>query len=105
MFNNEKIKKLEEDIRFLYKLYENLHEKTESDKIFNSFCINRQQVERSRLMESIYYPLPEIEPEWKDISVKTVVDMILKKMGLKVEYIPEKVEAITPAEFKLVKKE
>jgi len=102
MFNSGKIKKLEEDISFLYKLYENLHEKTESDKTFETFCTNKGKY-------SIYmHPYSQTpEPEWQDITVKTVVDMILKKMGLEVEYIPGKVEVRVeiPSEFKLVKKE
>ena len=96
MFNNKKMKELEVDIRMLYKLYENLERHVKSDGIFESFCSNNYA-------QQLYAQQQE---KYEDISIKSVVDLILKKMGLKVGYTPgRKVTEEISSEFKLYKRE
>jgi len=47
-----------------------------------------------------------VEPEFEEISVKSVLGMVLEKMGLKIGYTPSRKELVReiPSEFKLVKR-
>lgn len=125
MFNSKKIKEIVEEISVINRHTKCLQEKIESNEIFESFCTNKEEIRRSTQMATSYaenlsllaqqqasgllapyrqvVDVPELE--YKDISTKEVLGLILKKMGLKVEYVPERIMRDVPPEFKLIKKE
>jgi len=102
IFNRKKIKKLEEDISFLYKLCDSNEEKIKENKVFEFFRTNDYNIEWT-----LHGYQQHIETAtFEDISVKTVVGLILKKLGLKVRYTPGKKETVKgiPPSFKLEKR-
>lgn len=99
-----KIEELEDDIKSLYGLYESAERHRKCSEVFESFCSNQREIDVSR---GELYPsyAPYIEKTWEDVSIKTVMGMVLEKMGLKVSYTPVKIRHVIPSEFKLVRKE
>lgn len=114
MFNSKKIKELEEDVRTLWTLVQRQQEKIDGNEAFKSFCTNREEQDRCRMMnnqlgQTPLMPLTGVgvpDAKWESVSTKAVLALVLKKMGLKMRYEPGKEEVIhsTPSEFKLVKR-
>lgn len=101
IFNKKKVERLESDIKTLYTLYESLERSEKNNRIFDSFRSNKfsyhlRPLHNGQIVE-------QVEPKFEDITIKTVIEMILDKMGLWVKYKPAKKEVIneTPSEFTL----
>jgi len=117
MLNNEKrVKELEDDVKTLYSLIEHLQAKTKSIQTFTSFCINPIDPQEELYKEQIKQQMPSslnpysgyappYEPKYDEITVSSVVNMILKRMGVEIKYTPPVTPRNTPSKFKLVKKE
>jgi len=120
MFNNKKIKELEGDIRTLYQLYESLERSIKSNEVQESFCINRNEINRQDEMNAYIsqQPLGGIlgglahvnkpcrkEPKFEEVSVKTVLSMVLKKLHLRIAFKPGRTVQEIPSKFTLVKRE
>ena len=120
MFNNEKrVKELEDDVKTLYSLIEHLQAKTKSIQTFTSFCTNprnpQEELYKEQIRQNLAYGNPgylgclvetsSYEPKYDEISVSSVVNMILKRMGVEIKYTPPVTPRTTPSKFKLVKKE
>ena len=102
IFNRKKIKELEGDIKTLYKLFESNEEGIKANGVFDSFRTNDYNIEWA-----IHGYQQHIETAtFEDISVKTVIGMILKKLGLRVGYVPGKKKTVEriPSEFTLEKR-
>ena len=106
-FNKRKIEELEGDIQTLYHYIEHLQAEIKGSKTFESFVRNQEErADSCRAIHQGHHYRPVPEKKYEDISTKSVVELILKKMGLKVGYTPGRVvtEHIMP-EFKLCKRE
>ena len=99
IFGRKKIKELKGDIKTLYTLYENLERSINENRVFDSFMTNKFEFDCFRVTRMV-------EPEFEEISVKSVLGMVLEKMGLKIGYTPSRKELVReiPSEFKLVKR-
>jgi len=97
MFNNEKrVKQLEDDVRTLYSIIGNPQEELCKEQIRQNLAYGNPGC----LVETSSY-----EPKYAEISVSSVVSMILKRMGVEIKYTPPVTPRTTPSKFKLVKKE
>ena len=101
------VKELKAEVKALYGYFESLQRHIVTNQNFDSFVSNPREINRAMRVASIYDVNPHhqesIDPEYEEVTVKQVLQLLLEKMGFKIKYTAGRRKQVqsVPSQFEL----